>query len=49
MNKAFDKILKRLEDAGGCDAYCEYDKWWDSAIGEAISIAQEVAKEYNVG
>lgn len=49
MNKAFEKILDRLTDAGGCDADCEYDKGWDSAIDEAISIVQEVAEEYNGG
>ena len=45
MNKAFEKILERLTDVGGCDADCAYDKGWDDAIGEAISIVQGVAKE----
>ena len=47
MNKAFEKILERLTDVGGCDADCAYDKGWDDAIDEAISIVQKVAKEYN--
>lgn len=45
----FEKILEKLTDAGGCDADCEYDKGWDSAIGEAISIVQKVAEEYKGG
>ena len=45
----FEKILERLKDAGGCDADCEYDNGWYGAIGEAVSIVQEVAKEYNNG
>ena len=49
MKEVFEKIVERLEEAGGCDADCEYDKGWDSAIGEAISIVQEVEKEYNNG
>lgn len=48
MNKAFEKIIERLNDAGACDASCEYDFGWDSAIDEAIEIVQEVAEEYNV-
>ena len=47
--QSIEKILERLKDAGGCDADCEYDKGWDSAIYEAISIVHEVAKEYNNG
>ena len=49
MNKAFEKILEKLKDAGGCDADCEYDKGWDSAIEEAISIVHRVAQECNNG
>ena len=49
MNKAFEKILERLTDVGGCDADCAYDKGWDDAIDEAISIVQEVAEEYDNG
>lgn len=41
--------MDRLTYVGGCDAYCEYDKGWDDAIGVAISIVQKVAKEYNGG
>ena len=44
MNKAFEKILEKLTDIGGCDADCAYDKGWDDAIDEAISIVQGVAK-----
>ena len=49
MNKAFEKILEKLTDVGGCDADCAYDKGWDDAIDEAISIVQEVAEEYDNG
>lgn len=49
MNKAFDKILQRLTDAGGCDATFDFDKGWDKAITEAIGIVQKVSKEYNNG
>ena len=49
MNEAFKTILEGLKDAGGCDASCEYDKGWDSAIGEAISIVEAVEKEYKGG
>lgn len=45
--------MERLTDAGGCDADCEFDDGWDRAIEQAISIVQEVEKEYlankNVG
>ena len=49
MNKAFEKILDRLDDAGGCDSFSEYANGWDSAIEESISIVQKVAEEYNGG
>ena len=49
MNKVFEKIIDKLHNIGGCDATCDFDKGWDDAIGEAISIVQKVAKEYNNG
>ena len=49
MKEAFEKILERLTDVGGCDADCAYDKGWDDAIDEAISIVQEAAEEYDNG
>ena len=49
MKEVFEKIFEKLKDAGGCDASCEYDKGWDSAIEEAISIVHRVAEEYNNG
>lgn len=49
MKEVFEKIIERLHNAGGCDADCEYDKGWDSAIGEAIEIVNQVAEEYGDG
>ena len=49
MNKAFEKIIDKLHNIGGCDATCDFDKGWDDAIDEAISIVQGVAKEYKSG
>lgn len=53
MQELIEKILKKLNEAGGCDADCEYDKGWDEAIGEAIEIIKQAAEEYvpdnNVG
>lgn len=49
MKEAFEKILERLRSVGGCDDCCEYNKGIDSAIDTAISIVQDVEKEYNNG
>ena len=49
MNKVFEKIIDKLHNIVGCDATCDFDKGWNDAIGEAISIVQEVEKEYNNG
>ena len=49
MKEAFEKIIDKLHNIGGCDATCNFDEGWDDAIDEAISIVQGVAKEYNNG
>ena len=49
MKELVEKILEKLTDIGGCDATCDFDKGWDDAIDEAISIVQKVAKEYKSG
>ena len=49
MKEAFEKIVEKLSSVGGCDDCCEYNKGIDSAIATAISIVQEVEKEYNNG
>lgn len=41
--------MERLCSVGGCDDCCEYNKGIDSAIDTAISIVQDVEKEYNNG
>lgn len=53
MKEFIEKLISKLNEAGGCDAGCEYDKGWDNAIGEAIEIVNQLAKEFapdiNVG
>ena len=49
MQEVFEKILKKLNEAGGCDADCEYDKGWDEAIGEAIEIVKQEAEKHDNG
>lgn len=44
MNKAFEKILDRLVSEVTADTTSEYD----NGIKSAISIVQEVTKEYNI-
>lgn len=35
------EILKRIHEAGGCDAADEYSKGWDAAITEIIRIVED--------
>ncbi|MBQ8133557.1 MAG: hypothetical protein IJ711_00070 [Lachnospiraceae bacterium] len=39
--KPAKKILRKLHEAGGCDAVDDRAKGWDEAISEAISIVEE--------
>ena len=48
MNKAFEKILKRLEESY-INCFNEGDYKFNNAIDKAKEIVQEVAEEYNVG
>jgi len=41
-NKVLE-ILKRIHEAGGCDAADEYSRGWDAAITEAIRIVEDAA------
>ena len=54
MNKAFEKILERLEatmDIAQNDSVAELirTRIWNKALHKAKQIVQEVAEEYNVG
>ena len=54
MNKAFEKILERLEatmDIAQDDSVSELirTRIWNKALHKAKQIVQEVAEEYNVG
>ena len=48
MNKAFEKILKRLEESY-INCFNEGDYKFNNAIDKAKEIVQEVAEEYNGG
>ena len=54
MNKAFEKILERLEatkDIAQDDSVAELvsTRIWNKALHKAMQIVQEVAEEYNGG
>ena len=48
MNKAFEKILDRLEESY-IDCFRQGDYKFNNAIDKAKQIVQEVAEEYNSG
>ena len=48
MNKAFEKILERLEESY-INCFHEGDYKFNNAIDKAKQIVQEVAEEYNGG
>ena len=48
MNKAFEKILKRLEESY-INCFNEGDYKFNNAIDKAKEIVQEVAEEHNGG
>lgn len=48
MNKAFEKILERLEESY-IDYFCQGDYKFNNAIDKAKQIVQEVAEECNGG
>ena len=48
MNKAFEKILERLEKSY-INCFRQGDYKFNNAIDKAKQIVQEVAEEYNVG
>ena len=41
MNKAFEKILEKLTDVGGCDADCAYDKGGTFYAGNDLSLVSQ--------
>lgn len=52
MNKAFEKILERLEELKNHYHKCclvDYNEGAEVALTEAMLIVQEVAEEYNCG
>ena len=48
MNKAFEKILERLEESY-IDCFRQGDYKFNNAIDKAKQIVQEVSEEYNNG
>ncbi len=41
MDIAVKSILRKLHDAGGCDADDAWSQGWDAAISEAIRIVED--------